>query len=339
MTEDIDAKLLRLESELDAAQTRIAKLEAEKAEARRSYEEHVAQLSVGRVVFRKALETIADLPAAIWHGGAPPSETACNAVDIARNALDKIPAATAAATENYSRLERLEMAVSELFDQEIQGEQVLFWVSTRYKDDEVWGCGLTMQAAIDDLCKEVLDTHSFANDDTAVEDWGRVNSLAPTKTEHYERVELFNSMIRQPPPATPSIPSVDVRLLRARLIMEEALETIEALGVTMSVNPDPGGSMWSDRDIDVRMLDASFKAHEVFDLAHVAKELADLEVVTTGTFVACGIHDRPVLEAVDRNNLDKVERGTFREDGKLIKHPDHQPPDIAAVLRKLGWEG
>jgi hypothetical protein len=58
------------------------------------------------------------------------------------------------------------------------------------------------------------------------------------KTPHQQLVEAFMAKAGQ---AVPDRPTADVdkevRLLRAKLIFEEALETIEALGVCICVEP------------------------------------------------------------------------------------------------------
>jgi hypothetical protein len=62
----------------------------------------------------------------------------------------------------------------------------------------------------------------------------------------------------------------------------------------------------------------------------------DLSVVTIGTLSACGVSDDPFLMEVDQNNLDKFGDGhSYREDGKLIKPPDHQPPRIEELLEDI----
>ncbi len=50
------------------------------------------------------------------------------------------------------------------------------------------------------------------------------------QSSHQQRVEHFMRQARQPLPEEPSIPSEEIRRLRAKLILEEALETIKALG-------------------------------------------------------------------------------------------------------------
>ena len=56
-----------------------------------------------------------------------------------------------------------------------------------------------------------------------------------TKTEHQQRVEDFMRKAKQVLPKKPTMPDAETRLLRARLIFEEAMETLEALGVDVMV--------------------------------------------------------------------------------------------------------
>lgn len=158
------------------------------------------------------------------------------------------------------------------------------------------------------------------------------------RSEHQIRIDEFMHLAKQELPGDPCIPSEEVRLLRARLIMEEALETIRALGF----NPHfiDGSGYWDYLDHQIVMESIQFELDRDADLIEIADGCADLSVVTVGTLSACGIDDEPLLESVDRNNLDKFGPGhSIRKDGKLVKPPGHKPPDIAGVLRKQGWEG
>lgn len=92
---------------------------------------------------------------------------------------------------------------------------------------------------------------------------------------------------------------VSTHTLRGRLIEEEASEVLQAL--------------------------------EERNLAHIARELADLLYVTYGTAVSLGIDIRPVFEAVHRANMAKV-GGAVREDGKILKPPGWQPPNVEAII-------
>jgi predicted HAD superfamily Cof-like phosphohydrolase len=130
----------------------------------------------------------------------------------------------------------------------------------------------------------------------------------------------------QEAPRTPTIPDDDTRLLRARLILEEALETVRALGVT--VQDRKTGGVFTDDDLE-------FEVTGSVDLEGVVDGCADISVVTIGTLVAFGVDDEPILEEVDEANLRKFGPGSFaREDGKWMKPPDWVPPDIIGVIER-----
>jgi len=153
-------------------------------------------------------------------------------------------------------------------------------------------------------------------------------------TEHAHRVHALMLRAKQTTPTTPTMPDEKTRLLRAKLIMEEALETVKALGVAVRVGAkdDPRAYFFDS------MLGLELIRHGEPDLVGIVDGCADVSVVTIGTLLACGVEDKPVLEAVDTNNLGKFGPGhSYREDGKLIKPPGHLPPDIDACLRLQGW--
>lgn len=132
----------------------------------------------------------------------------------------------------------------------------------------------------------------------------------------------------------PTLPSPEERLLRARLILEEALETIQGLGFGLRCaqeDPNVGYEL-------LDMVDFAFDEVDGGDLIEVADGCADLSVVTIGTLIACGIPDQALLELVDKNNLAKFGEGGRRDEktGKWIKPPGHQPPDVVGLLNKLG---
>lgn len=66
------------------------------------------------------------------------------------------------------------------------------------------------------------------------------------------------------------------------------------------------------------------------DPRFVAKEAADLVYVVVGTCVALGIPFDEVFAAVNESNMSKLDdegRPYFREDGKVLKGPNYQPPE------------
>lgn len=155
-------------------------------------------------------------------------------------------------------------------------------------------------------------------------------SLAHDTSDHYKRVLSFMRLAGQTVRDTPTLPTMEERKLRARLILEEALETIGALGLAPCIQVDDGRSVYLDeKEITFDQDDGGL------DLAEIADGCADIMVVTTGTLIACGIHDLSLQKCVDENNLEKFGPGGYRrEDGKWVKPLTHKPPDIARVLRE-----
>ncbi len=144
------------------------------------------------------------------------------------------------------------------------------------------------------------------------------------QTEHQSRVEEFMRKANQNLPDRPTVPDEGIRELRARLILEEALETVDALGITPTIN-----------GIEIKEEDLKLNITKDADLIGIADGCADISVVTTGTLLACGIKDKLLLENVDQNNLDKFGPGhKIREDGKIIKPPNHRPPDIHSIIEE-----
>lgn len=141
------------------------------------------------------------------------------------------------------------------------------------------------------------------------------------KSKNQLLIEVFMSKMRsdlQHVPTAPTMPSLEVRKLRAALMLEEVLETInEGLGLSAVLE---GGHKWS------------FTERSPGSLIEIADGCADVEVVTTGTASACGIAMQPVFELVMGNNLLKFAPGHyFREDGKLVKPKDH--PAVTELIR------
>ncbi len=151
-------------------------------------------------------------------------------------------------------------------------------------------------------------------------------------TPHYIRVREFMQKVGQATPSSPVVPDERTRLLRAKLILEEAIETIRAMGVGVRLR-DTGGQ---DGVVTVDPHELSFYLKGEVDLEGVVDGCADISVVTIGTLIAFGVDDAPVLEEVDRANLRKFGPGSYaRSDGKWMKPPDWRPPDIRGVLERL----
>lgn len=118
-----------------------------------------------------------------------------------------------------------------------------------------------------------------------------------------------------------TIPSQEIRKLRASSIMEEAMETCQALGFDTVIYPDG--------KVEV-------VPHGEPNLVEIVDGCCDIAVVTTGTLIACGVPDVFVQDMVNQSNLAKFAEGhSFREDGKLIKPANWKKPNLEAALALL----
>jgi predicted HAD superfamily Cof-like phosphohydrolase len=115
--------------------------------------------------------------------------------------------------------------------------------------------------------------------------------------------------------------------LRAKLIMEEAIETVAAMGFSawavIEQNGQPG--------VDPHKRIASFhKSFDKPDFDETIDGLADLLYVVYGAAVTFGIDLDPFFDEVHRSNMAK-DGGATREDGKILKPEGWQPPAIRAI--------
>ncbi len=117
-------------------------------------------------------------------------------------------------------------------------------------------------------------------------------------------VKEFHRKYDAPIQETPSQIGVKDRLRRARLILSEAAEFLEA----------------ADRGDFGEMVDA----------------LADILVVTYGAAVEMGVDLEPVFTEVHRSNMSKD--GGKDAGGKILKGPSFMPPDILSELTKQGYQ-
>ena len=149
-------------------------------------------------------------------------------------------------------------------------------------------------------------------------------------------------------PDKPTIPSLEVRKLRARLILEEALETVEfGLGIKVVATVNDCGANYCGAILDLEFETSGGREPDMIELAD---GMADLQYVNLGTAVACGINLEPIFEEVCRSNDSKFWSGSevdyvknpsysFRSvgdnefcatdsGGKIMKSPSFRKPNL-----------
>lgn len=147
-----------------------------------------------------------------------------------------------------------------------------------------------------------------------------------------EFMTAFGQTVR----STPTTQIADAeRLLRVRLVIEEALEFAEAMGC--SLHNGHGPVVRSNTVVSVG-------ARRRVDLVEAADALADLTVVTKGSALTLGIPLDEVFAAVHATNMAKMgpDGEPVRDDhGKVCKPAGWVGPTaaIAQILHTHGWDG
>jgi predicted HAD superfamily Cof-like phosphohydrolase len=111
----------------------------------------------------------------------------------------------------------------------------------------------------------------------------------------------------------------------------------EAFGVP--VRTEPGFPSQERRDLRRRLEEEEWselrQAERTEDLAAVADAIGDLIYVLLGHCLEYGIPIHQIFHEIHRSNMTKLgEDGkpVHRHDGKVIKGPNYQPPDITKFL-------
>ena len=128
----------------------------------------------------------------------------------------------------------------------------------------------------------------------------------PQTSRWFDQVKAFTEAMGQPV-GEDIIKEGELLKMRTELIREETQEaTLETLWVDALGNPQ-------------------------INKADLTKELADLLYVTIGFAVTFGLPLCEVFERVHQSNMSKLgEDGKpiYREDGKVMKGPNYQPPKL-----------
>lgn len=127
---------------------------------------------------------------------------------------------------------------------------------------------------------------------------------------------------RQQVPDNCGVPEPAIRKLQAQLILEEAFETIHALGCSIGLS--------NSRELEC-VLD-----NKIVSLEDIIDGCCDLNYVSTGTLMACGALDVPHMQEVCRANNAKFIDGKaiVNEHGKYLKPPGWSPPNHKQVWNR-----
>jgi predicted HAD superfamily Cof-like phosphohydrolase len=126
------------------------------------------------------------------------------------------------------------------------------------------------------------------------------------KSESQRMIEAFMKKAGQNVPDKPTMPDPETRILRAKLIFEEAVRELigEGLRVVIRYYDEKTNTYFLINQGHTPGL--SFLAIDGgVDMVKIADGAADTQVVTKGTLSACGIADEVIQKAVDESNLAK----------------------------------
>ena len=148
------------------------------------------------------------------------------------------------------------------------------------------------------------------------------------KSDIREQVEEFMNAAGQEVKESPAVPDDKIVRLRAKLVMEEAFELLEALfDEPVERIQHEVMELISGSPIDV-------------DMVEVADACSDIDYVVEGARLAFGINGKPIADEVQRTNMAKFGPGSWvrESDGKQMKPEGWEPPDIKKLLEDQGWK-
>jgi predicted HAD superfamily Cof-like phosphohydrolase len=179
-----------------------------------------------------------------------------------------------------------------------------------------------------------------------------------------EDIVTLMKQFEQEVKGAPELPDAATRLLRARLVFEEALEFVRACGCTVEMTKSDGATAMVIDEIGVVV-----DANESPDFTEYVDGCIDQLVVTYGALNAAGVKAQSAWDEVQRSNMSKawphcsacdavLVRGAGeelvhadgvdshggnwsailkvhkREDGKFIKAPTYSPANLKRVIEE-----
>jgi len=140
-----------------------------------------------------------------------------------------------------------------------------------------------------------------------------------------EMMKLYGQEVK----SKPEIPDEKTLKLRAELCEEEFHEFLDGLGFRRDM--DFCGGQWIMRK------DPDYANPP--DLVKLADGIVDTIVVLLGTACAFGIDIQPLWDIIMESNINKLIDGKLikRNDGKILKPSNWQPPKVCEELVRQGW--
>lgn len=134
----------------------------------------------------------------------------------------------------------------------------------------------------------------------------------------FDKVREFHEKFGHPISDEPKVLEPDYELMRLELIREELCELYEACGYDAS-----------------ELIEAKVIKWDGTDIVAVADALGDLEYVVNGMAISSGIPLPAIVTEIHRSNMTKLGadgKPIYREDGKVLKGPAYEEPQLMDVL-------
>jgi predicted HAD superfamily Cof-like phosphohydrolase len=172
-------------------------------------------------------------------------------------------------------------------------------------------------------------------------------------------MKQYNQQVKE----SPELPDPKTRLLRARLVFEEALEFVKGCGCTVTM---PLAGLNGKEEAVIDKIGVVLDPNGTPDFVEYVDGCIDQLVVTYGALNAAGVKAQPAWDEVQRSNMSKawphcsvcdaelvggggelvhpdvanghdwkaVLKIHKRPDGKVIKSPTYSPADIKGVIEE-----
>jgi predicted HAD superfamily Cof-like phosphohydrolase len=189
------------------------------------------------------------------------------------------------------------------------------------------------------------------------------DKLYPPQEDIVALMKQYNQEVKN----APELPDAETRLLRARLVFEEALEFVKGCGCT--VTRTIAGENGSEQSAVIDEIAVTSDPKGEPNFIEYVDGCIDQLVVTYGALNAAGVNAQPAWDEVQRSNMSKawphcnvcdavLERSSGQElthptnanthdgnwkpilkihkraDGKVIKSPTYSPADLRRVIEE-----
>jgi predicted HAD superfamily Cof-like phosphohydrolase len=151
----------------------------------------------------------------------------------------------------------------------------------------------------------------------------------------HEMVTEFHQVFGHPVESAPLTPDIKQMRFRARFLLEEMSELIEAIGARHAKNKHLCRAVdLIDHARDQIEMANDYEFDDV-DLVEVADALGDLDYITSGAALTFGIPLPQVVAEIHRSNMTKLgEDGQpiYNDEGKVVKGPGFEKPQLTPII-------